>query len=284
MVGENNTLSGIVSKGVGDGAFFMSLEPYIAAMEEKLGFRPFKGTLNLKVDAQEAQNFTNSLKSITIEGFKKGIKQFGKVECYPCELKQLKCAIIIPEFTRYGPDTVELISEKELRKTLNLKDGDKITISKMKIGIADTTFSRVDMSSYAIDTINKNSDADIIRYTVPGIKDLPVACLKLFAEDECDIVMALGMAGPEQIDKQCAHEASTAIQKVQLMVKKHILEVFVHMDESEDEKEIFEIAKNRAEKHALNALELLKDKTTLTPYAGTGRRQGKEDEGPINIK
>jgi|TARA_Y100000031_G_C8221117_1_gene385981 riboflavin synthase len=150
----------------------------------------------------------------------------------------------------------------------------------MKIGIADTTFARVNMAEFAINVI-KNSSHEIERYTVPGFKDLPVACLKLFEEHNCDIVMAFGMAGPEPIDKQCAHEASTSIQNAQLKAKKHILEVFVHMDESKDEKEIYEIAKNRAEKHALNALELLKGKTALTEHAGTGRRQGKDDEGPI---
>jgi len=70
---------------------------------------------------------------------------------------------------------------------------------------------------------------------------------------------------------------------VQLMTNRHILEVFVHMDEAKSEKEIYDIAKNRAEKHALNALALLKGKTELTIYAGTGRRQGKKDEGAIKV-
>ena len=152
-----------------------------------------------------------------------------------------------------------------------------------KIGIADTTFARVDMAGFAIGVINNNSEHEIERYTVPGFKDLPVACKLLFEKYKCDIVMAFGMAGAAQIDRQCAHEASTALQNVELKVKKHIIEVFVHMTESEDDKEIFEIAKNRAEKHALNTLELLKDKTALTPYAGQGRRQGKEHEGPVKL-
>lgn len=151
----------------------------------------------------------------------------------------------------------------------------------MKIGIADTTFARIDMARFAIDKIRKNSDAKIIRYTVPGFKDLPVACKRLIDEDKCDIVMAFGMAGPMPIDKQCAHEASLGLQAVQLMTNKHILEIFVHMDEAENKSEIYQIAKNRAEKHALNALALLKGRTELTKYAGAGRRQGKEDEGPI---
>ena len=154
----------------------------------------------------------------------------------------------------------------------------------MKIGIADTTFARVDMASPAIEAIKKNSSAKIERYTVPGFKDLPVACKILFDKYKCDIVIALGMAGKAPIDKQCAHEAALGLQQVQLMTGKHILEVFVHMDEAKTEKEIYNIAKNRATKHALNALELLKSKTALTKHAGTGKRQGKNDEGPIIVK
>ena len=154
----------------------------------------------------------------------------------------------------------------------------------MKIGIADTTFSRVDMAPIAIDVILKNSKHKIERYTVPGIKDLPVACKILFEKYKCDIVMALGMAGPMPIDRQCSHEASTGIQAVQLMKSRHILEVFVHMDEAKNDKELFSIAKNRTHKHALNAIELLKGKTSLSKYSGTGRRQGKEDAGPVKLR
>ena len=149
----------------------------------------------------------------------------------------------------------------------------------MKIGVADTTFSRVDMASVVIPILEK--EAEIVRYTVPGFKDLPVACRKLFKEDDCDLVMALGWCGGMPIDKQCAHEASLGLQQVQIMECKHILEVFIHADESENEDEVKEIALNRAEKHAYNALALLKGKTELTSYAGKGRRQGKDDEGTI---
>ena len=152
-----------------------------------------------------------------------------------------------------------------------------------RIGIADTTFARVDMASFAIDIIKKNSGVKIIRYTVPGFKDLPVACKKLIEGDKCDIVIALGMAGRSPIDKQCAHEASLGLQQAQLMTNIHILESFFYMDEAKSEKELYEIARNRSEKHAANALNLLKGKTSLTKYAGTGKRQGKQDEGSINI-
>ncbi|HIP58403.1 MAG TPA: riboflavin synthase, partial [Archaeoglobus profundus] len=44
-----------------------------------------------------------------------------------------------------------------------------------KIGIADTTFARIDMGKIAIDELRKICSLPYERYTVPGIKDLPVA-------------------------------------------------------------------------------------------------------------
>ena len=63
----------------------------------------------------------------------------------------------------------------------------------MKIGICDTTFARYDMASAAINEIKQHvGNNKIIRRTVPGVKDLPVACKKLIEEEGCEVVMALG--------------------------------------------------------------------------------------------
>ena len=149
----------------------------------------------------------------------------------------------------------------------------------MKIGVADTTFARVDLFK-EVEPLFKKAHLKVERYTVPGIKDLPVACKILFEKHDCDIVMALGMPGGMPIDKQCAHEASLGIQFVQILSGKHILEVFAHLDEGKPS-EVVAIAKNRVRKHALNALALLKGKEALSPFAGKGRRQGKDDEGAL---
>lgn len=150
-----------------------------------------------------------------------------------------------------------------------------------KIGIADTTFSRVDMYKIAKKTLKDNLEGvKLVRYTVPGIKDLPVAAKKLFAEG-CEIVMALGMPGGKPIDKICAHEASQGLIQTQLLTNKHIIEVFIYLYETKNEKELFQVVKNRTEKHALNAIALLKGRETLSKYAGMGKRQGFQDIGQI---
>ena len=151
-----------------------------------------------------------------------------------------------------------------------------------RIGIADTTFARVDMGAIAIDELKKmGTGFKVERYTVPGVKDLPVACKKLFGERQCDLVMALGMPGGQEIDKVCAHEASTGLIHVQLMAGKHIIEVFVHEDEAKDAKELAFLAEQRTREHAANAYSLLFRPDELTRKAGTGQRQGFKDAGPI---
>ncbi len=153
------------------------------------------------------------------------------------------------------------------------------------IGIADTTFARYDMGKAAINELEKTGTGyRVIRYTVPGVKDLPVACKKLIEEQNCDIVMALGMPGPMEKDRMCAHEASTGLIRAQLMTNKHIIEVFVHIDEAKDEKELAFLADSRTREHAVNAYNLIFDPKKLTAQAGTGQRQGFEDAGPVNIR
>jgi len=151
----------------------------------------------------------------------------------------------------------------------------------MRIGIADTTFARVDMGKIAIDELRKICSLPYVRYTVPGIKDLPVAAKKLIEEKGCEIVIALGMPGPKPIDKQCAHEASLGLILAQLMTNKHIIEVFVHEDEAKDEKELLMITENRVREHVRNAVDLLLNPKRLQKLAGTGQRQGFPDVGPI---
>lgn len=151
------------------------------------------------------------------------------------------------------------------------------------IGIADTTFARVDMAAEAIDELKVTGTGfRIERYTVPGVKDLPVACKKLFEEKKCDLVIALGMPGGQAIDKVCAHEASTGLIQVQLMTSKHIIEVFVHEDEASSPKELKKLASNRAREHAVNAYDLLFRSERLAKRAGTGQRQGFADVGQID--
>ncbi len=152
-----------------------------------------------------------------------------------------------------------------------------------KYGVADTTFSRVNMGDIAEKTIMKeDNDCEIKRYTVPGIKDLPVAAKKLI-DSGCDGVITLGWVGKTQLDKYSYISSSIGLIMVQILTSKHVIDVTVHEEEAEHPDDLVRIAEDRATKHARNLVRLLRDgESSLRKYAGKGLRQGYENAGELD--
>ncbi|MGH9291627.1 MAG: riboflavin synthase [Acidimicrobiales bacterium] len=154
-----------------------------------------------------------------------------------------------------------------------------------QIGVVDTMFARLDLGGFALDELKSCpgfGERFAVAYrTVPGFKDLAVACKRLIEEDGCRIVVALGMPGRAPIDEICAHEASQGIMLAQLMTSTPILEVFVHENEEDDPTDLVPVGEARARKHARNAYWMLYEPDQLTRRAGQGIRQGYSDAGPI---
>jgi riboflavin synthase len=149
------------------------------------------------------------------------------------------------------------------------------------IGVVDTTFARVDMAEYAVRALKgRGTGFKVVRSTVPGIKDLPVACRKLF-QNGADLCLALGMPGKAEYDKTCAHEASLGLMFASVLEAKPVVECFVFEGEASGPKELHELARRRAEEHALNAYTLLFRPSDLSRHAGEGLRQGFPDVGPV---
>lgn len=157
----------------------------------------------------------------------------------------------------------------------------------VRIGVVDTMFARYDMGGAALAELGEcpghGEKFVTIARTVPGFKDLAVAAKNLIEKEGCAIVVALGMPGKEQIDKQCAHEASQGIMMAQLLTNTPILEVFVHEDEASDPAVLAQVFENRSRKHARNAYWMLFEPEQLSRRAGQGVRQGFDDAGPLSL-
>jgi riboflavin synthase len=154
------------------------------------------------------------------------------------------------------------------------------------IGVIDTMFARMDMGGIVVEALQSKPDYgvrfDVVRRTVPGFKNLAVEAQRLIQTHGCAIVVALGMPGPEALDRLCAHEASLGIMAAQLATSTHILDVFVHEEEgSGDDQRLAAICRDRCEQHALNAYDMLFAPETLIARAGQGVRQGAPDKGPL---
>ena len=129
-------LVGKVITGLGEGKYYTTLEGYKRQFKRKLGFIPFPGTLNIRLDTPrciEARRMLEWANAIEIEGFKTPKRTFGGCRCYPCEIlheraKGIRSFVIVPERTHYPDDIIEIISPVFLRKELQLNDGDDIAI------------------------------------------------------------------------------------------------------------------------------------------------------------
>jgi riboflavin kinase, archaea type len=121
-------IKGRIISGMGKGTYFMSQEFYIKQFQEKLHFKPYVGTLNIKLET----NQMNTLINISHEkfGLVKGKGKFGDVKFIKAVLNHdVSGALVFPAKTEHTEDVLEFISNKNLRESLKLKDGDLVSIT-----------------------------------------------------------------------------------------------------------------------------------------------------------
>ena len=124
-------LRGKVVSGDGEGKYYLSLEGYKRQVEEKLGFTPFPGTLNVLLDPESVEKKATLMlrKPIILRGFVQNGKKFGEVLAFPARVGGLEGALIIPLKTHHPPEIIEVISPYELRKALGLKNGSEVEVA-----------------------------------------------------------------------------------------------------------------------------------------------------------
>lgn len=128
------TLRGRVITGLGEGRYYMSLEPYRVQFKRHLGFLPYPGTLNIRLDPRSlpVRKRLDALEWIPIEGFVADERTFGSVRCLPCRIGETQCGIIVPGRTHYPEDIVEIVAPVGLREAAGIKDGDEIEVEVEK--------------------------------------------------------------------------------------------------------------------------------------------------------
>ncbi|MGQ0795273.1 MAG: DUF120 domain-containing protein [Nitrosopumilaceae archaeon] len=123
---------GNIISGMGEGAYYMSMKGYTRQFKSKLGYIPFPGTLNIKLKDKkfvEAKRELDVHDGITINGFSDGKRTYGWVKCYPAKINNSVDGLLITlERTHYDDSIVELISEKNIKKTAKLSNGSQISI------------------------------------------------------------------------------------------------------------------------------------------------------------
>ena len=121
-------IKGTVSTGKHGGTKYTTLDWVKKQIEQKLGFKPYPGTLNLKLEPAETQKlrqFTQKAQPIIIQPE----KSFYPGKCYKVTVDNIKCSICFPEVPDYPADLLEIIAPQNLREKLKLKDGDIVEVN-----------------------------------------------------------------------------------------------------------------------------------------------------------
>jgi len=137
---ESIVILGTVQSGMKEGAYYVSIKGYFDQFQEKLGFLPYKGTLNLELNNTNIDLLREKLKNlkpVIIAGFKddNSERTYGVVDCYNCSIsridnpeEKIKAAILDIKRTHHKKNIIEILAEPYLRDYFNLKDGDKLII------------------------------------------------------------------------------------------------------------------------------------------------------------
>jgi riboflavin kinase len=129
-------LTGTVTSGMGEGRHYISLSGYMEQFEDRLGYEPFPGTLNVDLteESVRARSAMEALDPVPIDGWEDGDRTYGPAVCYPAAVQTTddetyeEAHVITPERTHHDEDQLELIAPAKLRDELALDDGDHLTV------------------------------------------------------------------------------------------------------------------------------------------------------------
>ncbi len=123
---------GTIFSGLGEGAYYVSMKGYRRQFLSKLGFDPFPGTLNLRLNSSVDRKIRRDLavaKGIHIEGFDDGKRTFGGAECFRAVLNgKLEASVLVIERTSYDDSVLEVISPFNVRQHLRLDEGEPVAV------------------------------------------------------------------------------------------------------------------------------------------------------------
>ena len=125
-------LQGFVFTGLGEGAYYLQIPYYARKFEEKLGFKPYPGTLNIRLTGRDQvlrRLIVEKAADIEIESFSDERRSYGGAKCIRALMNgEEEVAIIFAERTHYPKEVVEVIAPICLRERFKLRDGDKVTL------------------------------------------------------------------------------------------------------------------------------------------------------------
>jgi riboflavin kinase len=131
-------IEGRLVTGLGEGAYYVDV--YSNRLREALGFKPYMGTLNVKVTDEESRRAVGRMKNsppLVVRGFRHKGRTFGDVICYRVRINdKIEAAIVMAQRTHHSEDILEVIAPFNIRKALNINDDDSVALTVIPLHMA----------------------------------------------------------------------------------------------------------------------------------------------------
>jgi riboflavin kinase, archaea type len=128
-MGGKRKLTGIVYSDLGRAASFIEIAWVAQTLEQALGFRPFPGTLNIKLDTPEAEGVWRAAQRADGILITAPDESFCNARCFHVRIEgNWPGAAILPAIDGYPASKLEVIAPVRLKDALDIEDGARVTI------------------------------------------------------------------------------------------------------------------------------------------------------------
>ncbi len=126
-------MRGIIESGAGKGAFFVGLEWVKEQIGSQMGFVPYPGTLNVRIQPEDVSTLERMIQEHdgrlipTDPAFcTAGLKRIS--------LSGVPGAIVLPskDVRIHDSLVIEIITDRDMKQSLGLRDGDAVTIEDVR--------------------------------------------------------------------------------------------------------------------------------------------------------
>ena len=123
-------IAGKIVSGAGEGAYFTQINWVQEQCQARLDFKPYPGTLNLEISREylpiiESLNREEGIELISPD------PKFCNAKTFPVSLGNVSGALIMPDekVRIHAKNIVEIIAPLNIKASLNVSDGDLISIA-----------------------------------------------------------------------------------------------------------------------------------------------------------
>jgi len=127
---DNLIIAGKIVRGVKQGKFFTQLEWFQKQCADKLGFKPYPGTLNLEISVAylpiiESLNREEGIELISPD------PKFCNAKAFSVSLGEIRGAIIMPDekVRVHAKNIIEIVAPLKIKSSLQVADGDLISVA-----------------------------------------------------------------------------------------------------------------------------------------------------------